>query len=208
MGAVGRRTVGATAVLSVVAGAVTFAGVTAWNTREVPGPVSFDEGPQVVVAAPAPEPVQTANPQAAGAREGDVLDVDPGALPGELVSHELSDGRFVVVDPAGDVPQLVVDDLTARATTRLEAAGDDLGAFATAYDELDTAATAGTGRSLVLVFLDQVANDPGDGVWMFRARSEDGSYTSAGGTRQETVDAAQAWITDNGEDEYVLVVAG
>lgn len=168
-------------------------------------------GAQTVVApaaTPSPEPRA---PAAVGAQPGDVLTVDPGTLPGGLLSYELVDQRYVVVDPAQAMPGDVAADLPAMAVTQLKAGSSSPGTRATALEAIDNKATDGTGRHAVVIF--QVTG-PTDAdshdvttQWAFWGRTSASSYQSAPGSFDETNTAARAWISAHAPARFTIVVA-
>jgi hypothetical protein len=201
------------AVGVVVTAGVAFAG-TVWVSQDHTGKTPMPSVlKSVVVTAPTLTPTpKPANPAAAGASPGDVLGVDPGTLPNGLLSYELTDGRWVVVDPSSAVPEPVVADLPVQAATGLAGASGDRGAQATVLEQLDDKAAAGTGRTVVVVYPVQALTSADSTTtattWMTWGRDADGSHSSTAPTKDKAVAVAQAWVGSHHSAVMVVVDRG
>ena len=192
-------------VLVVVAGLLAGAGLAA-STGAPWAQEKAAMSPVVVVPGAQPPPAAPANPAAAEILAGDLLEVDPGTLPGGLVSYRLADGRYVVLDPDAELPAQVAAELPAAATAVLPAGGSTvpldgpgLIARAAVLETYDASLLAQTGRSAVVVFpafalANPDARELAPG-WVYWGRNAKGARTSVlSATQLEATTAAQAWI--------------
>lgn len=191
-----------TAALLAGMGAAVLVTVAPWGHEAVPRGIA---APKVaLVAGPAFTPAPSATPTPSdsasthmGVHAGDVSTTDPGVLPGKLAAYKLSDGRFVVVDVAADLPAVVVADLPAQASAAV-AGASEASARALALETLRSQLLAGTGRSLVVVYAGTGMANPEasgpTGLWFMWGRDDAGSYSAGADTQEQATAKAQAWI--------------
>jgi hypothetical protein len=200
-------------VTGVVAGAGTAAILTASQSGLGGVGIGVGLGPASFVASPPASTKAPANPAMAGAVAGDVITADPGTLPDGLLSYEVSAGQFIVLDPTEPLPSSVTDGLPASATAALGAhdGAATLGTQALALERYEGEVLAQTGRSAVIVYQTSVpVNADSREValkWVAWGKNAKRSETTAPGTKEEVLVAAQGWIDSQDQPRsYQLVV--
>ncbi|GEL47158.1 hypothetical protein CHO01_22740 [Cellulomonas hominis] len=170
------------------------------------GPVpSFGAPEQLVVPTAAPSRETHAPSTSQLPQAGDVLEEDPGVLPGGLAAIELDDHAWHVLDSSEPLPDVVVQSIAARAVEAADSA--DPGASALAREEIDAWVYQYLGLHPVLVIPVETYTAAGTSeAWSFWVRDEVMAYMEAPAGKAETVAAAQDWISRHPRSaEFTLV---